>query len=392
MKINKNYDNLKGNYLFATIQSKVSEFLKKNPSKSIINMGIGDVTRPLTSSVVKELQNAATKMSQQETFKGYGPYRGYDFLINPIIELYKKRNVNLEESEIFISDGAKSDCANILNIFSTNQNVLIPDPVYPAYVDTNIMYGNNIVFINATKTNRFLPMPDYDINTDLIYICSPNNPTGAVYNKQQLEEWVNYAIEKNALIIFDAAYKDFIKDKTLPKSIFEIENAKKCSIEICSFSKSAGFTGVRCGYTIIPKEVVFDDHSIKDLWFRNQTSKFNGVSYPVQEAAKATFSEQGQKEIQENLDYYSKNAEIISQTLDEMNVFYTGGLNSPYIFFECFNNMNSWDFFDILLNELQIVGTPGEGFGENSKNFFRLTAFGKKEDTKKAMQLFKNYF
>ncbi len=392
MKINKNYNNLEGNYLFATIQAKVSEFHKKNPSKDLINLGIGDVTKPLAPTVVLALQNAALELGYEKTFKGYGPYRGYDFLINPIIENYAEQKIELEESEVFVNDGAKSDCANILNIFDNKQKVLIPDPVYPAYVDTNIMYGNDVVFADATQENMFLPMPKNDLDVDFIYICSPNNPTGATYSKEQLEKWVDYAINKNAIIIYDAAYKSFIKEKNLPKSIFEIEKAKQCAIEICSFSKSAGFTGVRCGYTIIPKELKIGNVIIKDLWFRNQTSKFNGVSYVVQKAAAATFTKEGQQQINENLKYYEENAKIICDVLDEMKIFYTGGKNSPYVWFECCNSLRSWEFFDLLLNELQIVGTPGQGFGKNGENFFRLTAFGSKENTKKAMNLIKEHF
>ena len=392
MRTNKNYNNLEGNYLFATIQAKVSEFNEKNPSKKLINLGIGDVTKPLAKAVVLAIQQAALELGEEETFKGYGPYRGYKFLIDTIIKEYEQYEIELEESEVFINDGAKSDCANILNIFENKQTVLIPDPVYPAYVDTNIMYGNNVIFADATENNMFLPMPKNDVDVDFIYICSPNNPTGATYSKEQLEKWVDYAIKKEAIIIFDAAYKSFIREKNLPKSIFEIEKAKRCAIEICSFSKSAGFTGVRCGYTIIPKELKIGNVIIKDLWFRNQTSKFNGVSYVVQKAAAATFTKEGQEQINENLEYYKENAKIICNALDEMKIFYTGGINSPYVWLKCCNSLTSWNFFDILLNELQIVGTPGQGFGKNGENFFRLTAFGSKENTKKAMERIKNYF
>lgn len=392
MKINKNYASLKGNYLFATVSTKVSEFLKNNPSTKLINMGIGDVTKPLCEAVIKNIKSATDQMSNSETFKGYGPYRGYDFLINPIIKKYEQDGIFLEESEVFISDGAKSDCANILNIFGENQTVLIPDPVYPAYMDTNIMCGNKIIFADATKENNFVPMPNFDVDVDIIYICSPNNPTGATYTKSQLKTWVNYANEKNAVILFDSAYKAFVEDENLPKSIFEVEDAKKCAIEISSFSKSAGFTGTRCGYTIVPKELIRDDCHLKDMWFRHQSSNFNGVAYIVQKGAEAIFSQEGEKQIKENLNYYKENAKIICQTLDEMNVFYTGGKNSPYIWFETINTNDSWEFFDVLLNELNIVGTPGEGFGKNGKNFFRLTAFGEKQETIKAMEKLKNFF
>ena len=331
-------------------------------------------------------------MADAKTFKGYGPYRGYNFLIEQIVELYNKRNISLVESEVFISDGAKSDCANILNIFGANQTVLIPDPVYPAYMDTNIMCGNKIVFADATRSNKFLPLPNKNLNVDIIYICSPNNPTGATYNKNQLEKWVDYANEKDAIILFDAAYKDFIEDDKLPKSIFEVPKAKTCAIEICSFSKTAGFTGTRCGYTIIPKELTKCGIALKDMWLRHQSSNYNGTSYIIQKGASAVFSQEGQKQINETLNSYKENAQIMCKAMDEMGAFYTGGKNSPYLWFECFNSLDSWQFFDVMLNELNIVGTPGQGFGKNGKNFFRLTAFGTKENTQEAMRRIKQYF
>lgn len=392
MNINKNYENLKGNYLFATVASKIEQFKKQHPQSNIINMGIGDVTLPLCEAVINSLSEAVSKMGKKQTFKGYGPYRGYDFLIDAIIKEYESQNIYLNDCEIFINDGAKSDCANILDILAPNQKVLIPDPVYPAYVDTNIMYGNEIIFSDGTMQNNFLPTPQKDLDVDIIYICSPNNPTGATYDKEKLKQWVDFANNKDALIIFDAAYKDFITDKKLPKSIFEIEDANRCAIQVCSFSKNAGFTGTRCGYTIIPKELKRDGTYIKDIWLRHQTSHYNGTSYIIQCAAKATFSEQGKNQIEQNLNYYKQNAKIICDALDKLNVFYTGGINSPYIWFKCVNNMTSWKFFDVLLNELQIVGTPGEGFGRNGANFFRLTAFSTKENTVKAMQLITDHF
>lgn len=392
MDINKNYKNLKGNYLFATISNRVAQFKKQNPQADIINMGIGDVTLPLCEAVINNLNDAVLKMSKKETFKGYGPYEGYDFLIDAIIKEYESRNISLEKREVFISDGAKSDCANILDIFAPHQKVLIPDPVYPAYVDTNIMYGNEIIFLDGSVQNNFLPIPQKELDVDIIYICSPNNPTGATYDKEKLKQWVDFANQKDAIIIFDAAYKDFITDTELPKSILEIEGANRCAIEICSFSKNAGFTGTRCGYTIIPKELKRCETYIKDIWLRHQTSYYNGTCYIVQRAAEATFSKQGKKQIEQTLNYYKQNAKIICETLDRLNVFYTGGKNSPYIWFECMNNMTSWELFELLLNELQIVGTPGEGFGKNGTNFFRLTAFSTKENTIKAMQLISRYF
>lgn len=391
MKINKNYLNLKENYLFATVAEKIKKFKNENPNKLVINMGIGDVTQPLCNEVVHELKKATDEMKNEKTFKGYGPYEGYEFLRSVIKNHYENSfGAHLNLNEIFINDGAKSDCGNILNIFEKGQTVLIVDPTYPAYVDTNIMKGNKIVFTNATKENCFLPEPNNKQNVDLIYICSPNNPTGATYSKQQLKRWVNYAIEQNAIILFDSAYNAFVEDETLPRSIFEIENAKSCAIEICSLSKTAGFTGVRCGFTIIPKELKRSNVSINELWLRHQTANFNGVAYVIQKAAAATFSEEGQKQIKQTLEIYRENAKIMSSTLKEMNVFFTGGTNSPYIWFECFNNAKSWDFFDLLLNKLQIVGTPGVGFGKNGEHFFRLTSFSTKENTLKAMERLKS--
>ncbi len=390
MKINENYLKLKENYLFATVNSKVTEFKKNNPNKPIINMGIGDVTQPLCEEVVSNLKIAADEMGTADKFKGYGPYEGYEFLREAIKTKYEQLGAKLELNEIFINDGAKSDCGNILNIFSNEQKVLIVDPTYPAYVDTNIMFGNKIIYANATKQNNFLPLPDFNVDSDLIYICSPNNPTGATYSKQQLQKWVDYANEKDAIILFDSAYNAFIQDENLPKSIFQIENSKLCAIEICSLSKTAGFTGTRCGFTIIPKQLKRQGVLINDLWMRRQTAHFNGVAYVVQKAALATFSKTGETQINSTLNIYKNNANIIAKALTEMGVFFTGGINSPYIWFECFNNETSWNFFDILLNKLQIVGTPGVGFGKNGEHFFRLTAFSTTENTIEAMKRLKS--
>ena len=391
MYVNKNYDNLKNNYLFATISSKVDEFKKSNPDKKLIYMGIGDITRPLCDAVVDELKKAVEDMSKPETFKGYGPYQGYDFLRSCVSKYYADHGAKIDPDEVFINDGAKSDCANILDIFDNNQIILIPDPVYPVYLDTNIMSGNKVVFADATEENNFLPLPKNDLDVDIIYICSPNNPTGAVYDKKQLKLWVDYANEKDAIILFDSAYEAFIDEKTLPRSIFEIEGAKTCAIEICSLSKTAGFTGTRCGFTIIPKELKRDKNSINDMWMRHQTTSFNGVSYIIQRAAAAVFTESGQKQVAENLSYYKKNAKIISDSMDEMKIWYTGGKNSPYIWLKCPDAMDSWKFFDLLLNDLNVVGTPGSGFGRNGQGFFRLTAFGTHQDTIEAMKRLKNF-
>ena len=386
MKINENYKKLKASYLFSTIAKKVAEFTEKNPDKKIIRLGIGDVTKPLCKTVVEAIKNAAIEMGTTEGFHGYGPEQGYDFLKEEIKKYYSKRNVALELDEIFISDGAKSDLGNILDLFSTENTVLIPDPVYPVYVDTNTMQNRKIIFAKADEENKFLPMPDDSVKADIVYLCSPNNPTGAVYNKEQLEKWVTWANKNNAIILFDAAYECFISDSNLPRSIFEIKGAKNCAIEFCSFSKTAGFTGTRCGYTVVPLELEFSEMKLNKMWLRRQTTKFNGVPYIVQKGAAAVFTEAGQKEILENINYYKKNAKLIADTLDKHNIFYTGGIHSPYIWMKCPNNMTSWEFFDYLLNEIQVVGTPGSGFGVNGEGFFRLTSFGTYENTKEAME------
>ncbi len=385
MNINENYKDLNESYLFSTIAKKVSDFAIKNPDVEIIRLGIGDVTLPLCPAVIDALHNAVDEMSNKETFRGYGPEQGYDFLKASIQDYYKKCSVSLDLNEIFISDGAKSDLGNILDLFDKNNVCLIPDPVYPVYVDTNIMAGRKIVFIDATEDNNFLPLPDYSVSADIIYICSPNNPTGAVYNREQLAQWVDYAIKNNAVILFDSAYESFINDSELPRSIYEIEDARKCAIEFCSFSKTAGFTGTRCGYTIVPNDLRFNNMSLNKMWLRRQTTKFNGVPYIVQKGASAVFTAEGQTQIQKNLDYYKSNAKIISDTLDKLGIKYTGGKNSPYIWLKCPNNMNSWDFFDLLLTKIGVVGTPGEGFGKNGENWFRLTYFNTYEKNQEAM-------
>lgn len=383
MKLNTNYLNLAESYLFSTIAKKVNAYQEAHPDQKILRLGIGDVTLPLVPTVIKAMHEAVNEMSAKETFKGYGPEQGYAFLKDSIRDYYARRGVSLESNEIFISDGAKSDCGNILDIFGTDNVVLVPDPVYPVYVDTNVMAGRKILYMNATAENGFLPMPDENVKADIIYLCSPNNPTGAAYTTQQLKKWVAYAKKNNAVILYDAAYECFVTEN-VARSIFEIEEAKTCAIEICSFSKTAGFTGTRCGYTVVPQALQFDGISCNKLWLRRQTTKFNGVSYIVQRGAAAVFSQEGEKEIKANLEVYRKNAKIIADTMDELGVFYTGGKNSPYIWLQCPNGMKSWDFFDLLLNEAQVVGTPGSGFGKNGEGFFRLTAFGSEETTVEA--------
>lgn len=389
LKINENYAKLKESYLFSEIAHRVSAFSKEHPEKKLIRMGIGDVTLPLCDAVVRAMKQASEEMGKAETFRGYGPEQGYDFIKEKIREYYAKRGVSLSPDSIFISDGAKSDLGNILDIFSKDNTVLIPDPVYPVYVDTNIMDGRKIVFADANEKNGFLPLPDDKTDADIIYICSPNNPTGAVYDREGLTKWVDFAKKRGSVILFDAAYEAFVADKELPRSIFEIEGAKECAIEFCSLSKTAGFTGTRCGYTVVPEELIFGGHSLNKFWLRRQTTKFNGVSYIVQRAAEAVFSDEGQKQIIENINYYRENARIITSAFDELGITYFGGKNSPYIWMKCPDGMDSWTFFDRLLTDAGVVGTPGAGFGENGEGFFRLTSFSNHENTTEAMERFK---
>ena len=390
MKINRNYLNLKDSYLFSTINQKVTAYTTSHPEKKIIRLGIGDVTRPLCPAVVDAMKSACDDQGRANTFHGYGPEQGYDFLKDAIRGYYDKRGISLEPQEIFISDGAKSDVGNILDLFSPDNTVLVPDPVYPVYVDTNIMDGRKILYMNARKENHFLPLPDENVKADIIYLCSPNNPTGAVYDYQGLKAWVDYALKNQAVILFDAAYEAFVSDPALPRSIYEIEGAKKCAIEFCSLSKTAGFTGTRCGYTIVPTQLQFDGASLNKLWLRRQTTKFNGVSYIVQKGAAAVFTPEGLMQIKENISYYMENARMIAEALTQMDIYFTGGKNSPYIWLQCPEGMASWDYFDLLLEKAGVVGTPGAGFGQNGEGFFRLTAFGTHEATKEALERIKS--
>ncbi|MDE6505549.1 MAG: LL-diaminopimelate aminotransferase [Clostridia bacterium] len=389
MNFNLNFNNIAESYLFAEIADRVAKYSKAHPDKKVLKLGIGDVTLPLVPEVIKALHSAVDDMGKAETFKGYGPYEGYSFLRDAIRGYYKKIGVKLEDNEIFVSDGAKSDLGNILDIFSEANTVLVPDPVYPVYVDTNLMAGRKIIFADAKEENGFLPAPDYSVDADIIYICSPNNPTGAAYTKAQLKEWVDYANEKNAVILYDAAYECFITDNTLARSVFEVEGAKTCAIEFCSLSKIAGFTGTRCGYTVIPDDLKKGGNSANKMWLRRQSTKFNGVPYIVQKGAAAVFSDEGMKQIQQNLAYYKRNAKLIADCMDELGIWYTGGKNSPYIWLKCPNGMKSWEFFDYLLQNAQVVGTPGAGFGKNGEGYFRLTAFGSEEVTKEAVSRIK---
>ncbi|MCL1875479.1 MAG: LL-diaminopimelate aminotransferase [Synergistaceae bacterium] len=388
MRINENYLKLKDSYLFSLIAKKVKERATQSDER-LIRLGIGDVTLPIVPAVTDAMQRAVAEMGSMSTFKGYGEEQGYSFLRQAICGYYAKKGVTLRDDEVFVSDGAKSDLGNILDIFSVDNSVLIPDPVYPVYVDTNIMAGRNILYVSGNKENGFLPMPEKEIKADIIYLCSPNNPTGAVYNSMQLEEWVNYAVEHDAVILFDSAYEIFIKDGNLPTSIYQIDGAKKCAIEFCSFSKTAGFTGTRCGYTVVPHELVRGGAALNKLWLRRQTTKFNGVPYVVQRGAEAVFTDEGLAQIKDNVAIYLEVARVIADTLTELGIWFTGGRNSPYIWLKCPNDMSSWDFFDYLLDKANVVGTPGAGFGTNGEGYFRLTAFGGMENVIEAMQRFR---
>ncbi len=390
--INENFLKLEKNYLFINIAKKVNAFLAENPNVQLIRMGIGDVTLPIAPICVEAMKKGADEMGVKETFKGYEDSgTGYHFLKNAIAGYYSRFGVSLELDEIRVNDGAKSDCGNIVDIFGDDNVVLITDPAYPVYVDSNKMSGRKVIYADSNEANGFAAMPDASVRADLIYLCSPNNPTGSAYTREQLTEWVAYAKKNDAVIIYDAAYEAFITDPAVPHSIYEIDGAKSCAIEMCSLSKTAGFTGMRCGYTIVPQalHVIASDGtdvSIAQIWGRRQGSKFNGVSYPVQCAAAAVFTDEGLKQIHENIAYYQENAAIIAKTMDELDIQYTGGVNSPYIWLKCPNEMSSWEFFDYLLHEIAVVGTPGEGFGKNGEGWFRLTAFGDRAKTIEAMQ------
>ena len=386
MLVNKNFFNVSESYLFSTIAKKVNEFAAKHPDKKIIRMGIGDVTRPLCPAVVGALKRAALEMGDAATFRGYGP-NWADFL-NRDKDYYLRR---IEMAGDLYKRRRKSDTM-LLDLFAAENTVLIPNPVYPVYLDTNIMGGRKILFMDANEQNLFLPLPDRSVKADIIYICSPNNPTGAVYNTEGLKKWVDYARGNGAIILFDAAYEAYIKDDGLPRSIFEIEGAEECAIEFCSLSKTAGFTGTRCGYTVVPKALSKLGADINKMWLRRQTTKFNGVAYIVQRGAEAVFTPDGQRQIRESIGYYMENAGIISSALSEAGVWHVGGKNSPYIWLKCPDGMSSWDFFDYLLEKANVVGTPGSGFGKNGEGYFRMTAFASRENTIEAMERIKKIF
>ena len=385
MKLNKHYTELNESYLFSTIARKVREFQAANPERDVIRLGIGDVTLPLAASVTEAMHKAVDEQGRKESFHGYIPSeQGYEFLREAIQRYYAKNGVTLDISEIFVSDGAKSDLGNLLDLFDVDNTVLVPDPVYPVYVDDNVMAGRTIRYMAATAENQFLPMPGEDTEGDIVYLCSPNNPTGATYSVEQLKVWVDWAKAHDALILFDAAYECFVTEPGLARSIYEVEGAKDVAVEVCSFSKIAGFTGTRCGYTVVPQAIVKENQSLNKMWLRRQTTKFNGVAYVVQRGAEAVFTEQGMKEIQDNLNYYRTNAAVIAKSLEECGVWYCGGKNSPYIWLKCPGGMDSWQFFDWLLANAGVVGTPGAGFGACGEGYFRLTAFGDAERTREA--------
>ncbi|WP_434310523.1 LL-diaminopimelate aminotransferase [Hominifimenecus sp. rT4P-3] len=391
MKINENYRSLETSYLFSQVAAKKAAYQAAHPDQRILSLGIGDVTRPLPTPVVQAFTEAVLDQGDPSRFHGYGPEQGYDFLKESIQQYYRRFGVELPIDDLFISDGAKCDLGNILDLFDTDNTVLIPDPVYPVYRDTNQMAGRRIAYLPAGPENGFLPMPDPDQKADIIYLCSPNNPTGAVYTKAQLAEWVDYANKQGAVILFDAAYEAFVTSPELPHSIYEIEGARECAIEVCSLSKTAGFTGTRCGYTVVPQELIRGGLSLRAMWLRRQTTKFNGVSYPVQRAAAAAFSDEGMAACQEVLSIYRSNARLMHEALEQAGIWHTGGIHSPYLWMKCPHGLSSWEFFDQLLEKAQVIGTPGCGFGTNGEGFFRLTAFGTPEDTAEAMERIRKF-
>lgn len=378
---NTNYNNLKDSYLFYNIAQKTKAYLEKNPDKKLLRLGIGDVSLPLCDAVIEALHEGVNDQAAKETFHGYMPECGAPFLREAIADYYKKRGVELSSDEVFVSSGASDELGDILDLFDRKSTCLVIEPAYPAYVDANVMAGRNILHLSSSKENGFLPEPSDDIKADILYICSPNNPTGAVFSKSQLQAWVDFANKNGSVILFDAAYEAFIEDDTLPHSIFELDNAKTCAIEICSLSKTAGFTGTRLGYTVISKDLVLNGMSFNDMWVRNRTTKTNGVSYIIQKGGAAVFTDKGQKQIHDNIKIYKNNAKILMEALDKVGIWYTGGKNAPYIWLKCPDGMGSWEMFDYLLENAQIVGTPGEGFGSCGEGYFRFSTFGSVEDT-----------
>ena len=384
LKPNKRYQDLKDTYLFNTIYRKTNEYLEKNPGKTVYRMGVGDVSLPLCKAVIDALHKAVDDQASAKTFHGYMPEVGDKELRCAISKYYEGMGAKVADNEIFVSSGACDDLGDILELFDRDNTVMVIEPAYPEYVDTNILAGRKVVHLNSGEENGFLPQPLEETKADIIYICSPNNPTGAAFSRKGLQEWVNFANKNGAVILFDAAYEIFIEDKNVPHSIYEIDGADTCAIEICSLSKTAGFTGTRLGYTVVPKNLVRDEMNLNEMWSRNRETRTNGVSYILQKGALAVFTPEGQKQIHNNLRVYKENASYFMEALDEAGIWYCGGENSPYIWMKCPDGMSGWEFFDYLLNEIQVVGIPGDGFGECGKGYFRFSTFGSPEDTKEA--------
>lgn len=384
VKPNMYYNELKDSYLFYNIAQKTRTYVENHPGVKLLRMGIGDVSLPLCDAVIKALHEAVDDQASKSSFHGYMPECGAPFLREAIVKYYAKRGISLSAEEIFVSSGASDELGDVLDLFDRSNQVLVIEPAYPAYVDANVMAGRKIMYLVSGEENEFLPEPNEKTEADIIYICSPNNPTGAVFSRSQLQAWVNYANKRGSIILFDAAYEAFIEDEILPHSIFELDGAETCAIEICSFSKTAGFTGIRLGYTIIPKALKRNGMNMNEMWVRNRTTKTNGVSYIIQKGGAAVFSEEGQKQIHENIQIYKKNAKVLMQALDQLGIWYCGGKNAPYIWMKCPRGMKSWEFFDYLLQEIQVVGTPGEGFGACGEGYFRFSTFSSPEDTKEA--------
>ncbi len=383
LKPNMYYDQLKESYLFYNIAQKTKKYLELHPEQTLLRMGIGDVSLPLCDAVIRALHEAVNEQAEKESFHGYMPECGALFLREAITEYYKRNGIRLSADEVFVSSGASDELGDLLDLFDRKNSALVIEPAYPAYVDANTMAGREIIHLTSGKENGFLPDPGEDDKADILYICSPNNPTGAVFSYEQLQKWVDFANENGSVILFDAAYEAFIEED-LPHSIFELEGAKTCAIEICSLSKTAGFTGTRLGYTVIPKELQRNGMNLNEMWVRNRTTKTNGVSYIIQKGGAAVFTEEGQKQIHSNIRIYKKNAHVLMEVLDKLGIWYTGGKNAPYIWMKCPEGMGSWEFFDYLLNEIQVVGTPGAGFGECGEGYFSFSTFGSPEDTKEA--------
>ena len=381
---NMHYRDLKESYLFAGIAQKVKKYQMEHPEKHIYRMGIGDVSLPLCDAVIAALHEGVADQANKETFHGYMPECGAQFLRETVAKHYAERGVKLDADEVFVSSGASDELGDILDLFDRSSSALVIEPAYPAYVDANVIAGREIVHLASGKENGFLPEPSEDFKADIFYICSPNNPTGAVFSRNKLQAWVDFANENGSIILFDAAYEAFIEDETLPHSIFELDGAEKCAIEICSLSKTAGFTGTRLGYTVIPKAMNRCGMNFNAMWVRNRTTKTNGVSYIIQKGGAAVFTPEGQAQIKANIQIYKNNAKVLMEALDQLGIWYTGGKNAPYIWLKCPGGMGSWEFFDYLVNEIQVVGTPGEGFGACGEGYFRFSTFGSPEDTKEA--------